>query len=235
LDLPYRIRAAFGYDALLEVDAMPLHDWTRVPAGRFHHFHQDWSIEIARELNRGRLPRGLSALVEQRAGATEPDMLAIEAWQPDTGSGDGGVAALPPPATRIVRRTTKQIYSGRANRIMIKHHLGRIIATIEMLSPGNKDGRAAVRGFVDRTIDCLRRGIHVLIVDVFPPTSRDPSGMHKLIWDEILEGEFVFPAGKDRILASYQTGREPAAATFSHWCRTPIGRHVAVQPLIRRK
>ena len=56
---------------------MSIHDWTRVPAGLFHHFHQDWSIEIARALNRGRLPAGLSALVEQRAGLREPDLLAI--------------------------------------------------------------------------------------------------------------------------------------------------------------
>jgi hypothetical protein len=48
--------------------SMPLHDWNRVPAGLFHHFHQDWSIEIARMLNRGQLPDGLSALVEQRTG-----------------------------------------------------------------------------------------------------------------------------------------------------------------------
>ena len=26
---------------------MALHDWTRVPAGLFHHFHQSWSIRIA--------------------------------------------------------------------------------------------------------------------------------------------------------------------------------------------
>jgi hypothetical protein len=38
---------------------MPIHDWTRVPAGLFHHFQQDWSIEITRELNRGRLPPSL--------------------------------------------------------------------------------------------------------------------------------------------------------------------------------
>ena len=29
-------------------DDMPIHDWTRLPGGLFHHFHQDWSIEIAR-------------------------------------------------------------------------------------------------------------------------------------------------------------------------------------------
>jgi hypothetical protein len=147
-----------------------------VPSGLFHHFHQDWSIEIARTLNRGRLPKGLSALVEQWAGPKESDVLAIEV-RPKRRPGeevDGGVATMPPPVTRIVRRTTKEIYASRANRIVVKHHLGRIVAVIEILSPGNKDSRAAIRDFVEKTVDCLRKGIHVLIVDLFPSDSARP-------------------------------------------------------------
>jgi hypothetical protein len=139
-------------------NAMPIHDWTRVPAGLFHHFHQDWTIEIARTLNRGLLPKGVAALVEQRAGPREADVLAIERRaHPPRPEEDGGVTTMPPPVARIVRRTSKEIYSGRANRIVVKHHLGRIIAVIEILSPGNKDSRSALRDFVDKTIDFLPR------------------------------------------------------------------------------
>jgi hypothetical protein len=193
---------------------MPIHDWTRVPAGLFHHFHQDWTIEIARQLNRGRLPKGLSALVEQRAGPRESDVLTIESTRELGRFGsDGGrpVATAEPPATRIVRRSTKEIYAGRANRVVVRHHLGRIVAVIEIVSPGNKDSRAALRDFVDKTIDFLRAGIHVLVVDLFPPTPRDPCGIHKAMWDEIEEEEFTFPDGKDRLLVSYETGAERAA------------------------
>ena len=192
---------------------MPIHDWTRVPAGLFHHFHQDWSIEIARELNRGRLPTGFSALVEQRSGPRESDVLAIESageavrLEPDR----GGAVIAEPPVTRIVRRTAKELYSLRANRIVVRHHLGRIVAVMEIVSPGNKDGRAALRDFVEKTVDFLRAGIHVLVVDVFPPTPRDPSGIHKPIWDEFEEEEFALPEGKDRLLVSYQTGGQRVA------------------------
>lgn len=171
---------------------MPIHDWGRVPAGLFHDFHQSWSIRIKDALNAGHLPKGLSALVGQPTPR------------------DPGVI-VNPPITRIVRRTTKEIYSGRANRIVVKHHLGRIVAVIEILSPGNKDSRAALRDFVEKTIDFLRKGIHVLVVDLFPPTPRDPFGIHKAIWDEIEEEDFAFPEGKDRILASYETGGERVA------------------------
>ena len=60
-------------------------------------------------------------------------------------------------------------------------------------------------------IDLLREGVHVLIVDLFPPTARDPQGIHKAIWDEIEEEDFHFPAGKDRLLVSYETGGQRVA------------------------
>ena len=160
---------------------MPIHDWTRVPAGLFHHFHQGWSVEIARELNRGRLTKGLSALIER------------------------------PSEALASHGTTKELYSNRANRIVVRHHLGRIVAVIEIISPGNKDSRAALRDFVEKTVDFLRAGIHALIVDLFPPTPRDPFGIHKAVWDEIEEEDFALPDGKDRILVSYETGGQRVA------------------------
>jgi hypothetical protein len=47
---------------------MPIHDWTRVDAGIFHHFHLEWIGEISRVLNRGLLPPDHYALAKQIAG-----------------------------------------------------------------------------------------------------------------------------------------------------------------------
>jgi hypothetical protein len=194
---------------------MPVHDWSRIPSGIFHHFHQHWTIEIATTLNRGKLPRGLSAMVEQRAGPKETDVLTVESRGSKKKSlsdrDDGGLLTLERPTTRIVRRTTKQIYADRANRIVVKHHLGRIVAVIEILSPGNKDSRASMRDFIDKTTILMRQGVHLLIVDLFPPSPRDPFGIHKAIWDEIVEEDFEFPEGMDRIAASYEMGGERVA------------------------
>ena len=139
---------------------MPMHDWSRIPTGLFHDFHQTWSIQIKLALNSGILPKGLSALVEQRSGPRESDVLAIESLaRPRSEFGDdGGVATSVPPVTRFVGRTSKQIYAARANRIVVKHRLGRTIAVIEIVSPGNKDSRAALRDFVEKVIDFLRAG-----------------------------------------------------------------------------
>ena len=193
---------------------MPIHDWSRIPSGLFHDFHQTWSIQIKVALNNGILPKGVSALVEQRSGPKESDVLAVESrtrtrrLKPDD---SGGLLTMTPPAAPFTYRTKKQITASRANRISVKHHLGKTIAIIEIISPGNKDTKAAVRDFLDKTFEFLRAGVHVLLIDLFPPSPRDPLGIHQLIWDEIGNDPFAFPPGKDRILASYEASEEKVA------------------------
>jgi hypothetical protein len=183
---------------------MPVHDWSRVDASLFHHFHQRWTIAICDTLNAGLLPPGFSALVEQHAGGLVPDVLALER-QSATGGPAGGVLAVTPPKTSVIRQT-KVVLAARGNRVAIRHRLGEIVCILEIVSPGNKSGRAALRAFVEKTIDFLRKGIHVLVIDLLPPTPRDPQGIHKAIWDELDEEPFELPPGKSRTLAAYVAG-----------------------------
>jgi hypothetical protein len=53
---------------------MPIHDWTRLEAGDFHHFHQAWITYIANNLNGGLLPPEFMALSEQVTGRPIPDV-----------------------------------------------------------------------------------------------------------------------------------------------------------------
>ena len=43
---------------------MPIHDWTRVPSGIFHHFHGMWISELCKSLNAGLLPTRYYALLD---------------------------------------------------------------------------------------------------------------------------------------------------------------------------
>ena len=199
---------------------MPLHDWTRVPSWLLHDFHQSWSIRIKDALNSGLLPKGYSALVEQRTPNFEPDVLAVERRgrkTPDDDDGSGGTATLAPPTMRFVHRSTQGAYAAKANRIVVRRRLGRIVAVIEIASPGNKSSRQALREFVEKSLEFLKAGVHVLIVDVFPPTRRDPQGIHQAIWEQLEDVEFTPLAGKDRTLVSYEVGTEWTAHV------TPIG------------
>ena len=183
---------------------MPIHDWTRVYEGLFHDFHKSWSIRIKNALNADKLPQGLSALVERSTPKKEPEVPAILL---------GGTLLLEPPKAHIVRKFTKESYAGKANRIVIKHKIGRTVAVIEIVSPGNKSGKHAFQEFLEKSVAFIREGIHLLVIDLFPPTKRDPFGVHRAIWEDFEEedDEFVFPAGKNLILASYNASRSKEA------------------------
>jgi hypothetical protein len=96
--------------------------------------------------------------------------------------------------------------TARANRIAVKHRLGKVVAIIEIVSPGNKSSKHHLRTFVEKTRELLDNGINLLIVDLFPPSERDPQGIHKASWDEIREEPFELPPDKPLTLAAYAAG-----------------------------
>ena len=67
---PRRSGSELGYDAHHGGAAMPIRDWSRVPSGLFHDFHQSWSIRIKDALERrppaqgGRSPRRTAGRAE---------------------------------------------------------------------------------------------------------------------------------------------------------------------------
>ena len=193
---------------------MPIHDWTRVDAGLFHDFHQDWTIELRRSLNAGRLPPGYVALTDQQTGGTIPDVLTLNRRPKGPGKGEpagGRAVATAPPRARFIVEGEANTYARRANRIRIQHRHGQVVAVLEIVSPGNKSSHHALQAFVRKAADLLWQGIHLLVVDLFPPSNRDPQGIHKAIWDELCNEPFEVPPGKPLIVASYLGGDIPMA------------------------
>jgi hypothetical protein len=184
---------------------MPIHDWSRVDANLFHHFHQAWTMAICSALNAGLLPKGFSALVEQHAAGVVPDVLTLERSRRRSiaDASGGAVVTAEAPPTRHVVYAKDEVLAARGNRITIRHPLGEIVSVIEIVSPGNKTSRSALRSFVEKTVDFLRHGVHVLVVDLFPPSTRDPDGIHKVIWDEFQDDSFVLPADQPLTLVAY--------------------------------
>jgi hypothetical protein len=190
---------------------MPIHDWTRVEPGDFHDFHQGWIIEIRNALNRGLLPPGYMAMVEQITGRPIPDVVALQTRRPP-GPGGGVAVKEAPPTARVIARFEKVVYARRASRVVIRHGRGRVVAIIEIMSPGNKDSRNALRSFVEKAADILNQGVNLLVVDLFPPTPRDPHGIHQAICDELFgEAPFEAPPGKPLTVASYLAAEIPTA------------------------
>ncbi|CAN5885253.1 hypothetical protein BH23PLA1_BH23PLA1_04010 [soil metagenome] len=191
---------------------MPIHDWTRVSAGTYHNFHQDWTIEICRTLNRGILPEGFIAMADQRVSGPEPDVVALRLRGPEP-SGGLAVAEAPPrlkPAAKAEAEAVR--YAMKANRIAIREELGRIVAMIEVVSPGNKNSRHAIASFVAKAADFVGNGIHFLMIDPFPPGPRDPEGLARAIWDRLADEPFASrPTDKPVTVAAFDAG-EPLTA-----------------------
>jgi Protein of unknown function (DUF4058) len=187
---------------------MPIHDWTRVEAGDFHHFHQTWIPLLAAALNSGGLPPGFMALAEQVTGRPIPDVVTLQSRLP---MGGVAVAPAPAPSARVIQKFERINYAKRADRVVIRHGRGRVVAIIEIVSPGNKESRHAIRSFVEKAADILNQGVHLVVVDLFPPSPRDPQGIHKAISDEFGDEPFDFLPDKPLTVVSYVGGDLPTA------------------------
>jgi hypothetical protein len=210
---------------------MPVHDWTQVDAGIFHAFHHDWITEISRALNRGLLPANYYALPEQIAGGLGPDVLTLhrpnEDGSPSTEEA-GGVATRTTPQVQWHLRAEPDQYAAKAKAVVIRHTSAhRVIAVAEIVSPGNKNSRHGLRSFVNKAVELIQAGVHLLIVDLFPPGPRDPQGLHKLIWDEFVDNEFALPIDQPLLLASYLANRHPEAFLEP----TAVGKALTPMPL----
>lgn len=93
-------------------------------------------------------------------------------------------------------------------------HVSRhqVIALVEIISPGNKNNRNGLNAFVSKAREALATGIHMLIVDLFPPSSRDPQGIHAEVWGEDCSEDYALPEGQPLTCVAYLAG--PSAEAF---------------------
>ena len=201
---------------------MPVHDWTKVDAGIFHDFHHGWIEEIKRALNRGLLPPDHYALAEQITEPFGPDVLTLRVptgpGGPRGSSGNGATAgggtavAEAPPRVRFHVAADADRYAGKAKSVVV-HHVSdhKVVALVEIVSPGNKGSRRTMDAFVRKAEEAMGAGIHLLIVDLFPPGPRDPRGIHPAIWQDRGDGGFDPPAGQPLTCVAYRGGPMPEA------------------------
>lgn len=201
---------------------MPMHDWTRVDPNDYHHFHLAWMAALAHALNTSRLPPGYYAMAEHTVPPFVPDVLTLAVPTiPGTessarfDSGSGITATAAPPATRvkITEHARKHKPIGR-RRIAIRHARNRqLVAVIEIVSPSNKEKKAEFTDLIEKSVQLLLQGIHLLLIDPFPPTRRDPNGIHAALWKE-LTGKKVEAQDKPLTLAAYAARGDDVFSAF---------------------
>ena len=192
-------------------------DWTRVDAGTFHGFHQVWIGQIGLELNRELLPEGYYSHVERTYGSVtasenESDVLALDIAGGGYEGGGGTAVLEAPPAvaaeTEIAAAAVSESdwYATRSSRLAIKRNVDhRVVAVLEVASPGNKDRERSVERFLTKLTEALEDGVHVVLIDPFPPGPADPGGLHVQLLRR-METAYEPPADKPLCAAGYRSG-----------------------------
>jgi hypothetical protein len=115
---------------------------------------------------------------------------------------------LPPEYYALPEQVAGESNLRKKSSIVVRHVSGdRMVAVLEIVSPGNKSSRYGFRAFVSKACELLENRIHLLLVDPFPPTPRDPEGIHSAIWQEVTDELFQPPTDKPLTLAAYETGQ----------------------------
>lgn len=215
---------------------MPVHDWTKVDAGGFHGFHGRWITHITTTLNSGLLPDGYFADGEQvtRDKADVDDARRVGdiiALQPrprlfdDPPRDVGELVEDAPPQAQV--HLTLRVVEAPRRHVVIRHKTGhRVVALIEIVSPANKDRPGHIEDFTKKVADALKAGIHVMVLDLFPPGRHDPNGLHDALVGHLEPDEYALPGERVRTLASYVGG--PGDAYLEH---PSVGDPLPVMPL----
>lgn len=182
---------------------MPLHDWC--DRGGWEGLHHLWIAELLHWL-RPRLPAGYRAYIGSApllaigAPARKPDLSVrewpgeparpIEAMTPAPGAEpdvEVAVAAIDPGSALLVERR------------------GRLVAAVELISPGNKDRPVAREAYLARYVGYLLDAVNLVMIDLHPR----PSGFS--FADRIAEAlSLGQPPCPPPLAISYRVG-EPAA------------------------
>jgi len=111
------------------------------------------------------------------------------------------------PKTTYVVETATEAYLRKKNKVVVRHVSDdRIIALVEIISPGNKAGRNAFRDLIAKVDELIRAQVNVMLIDLLPRTRQDPRGIHAAVWETVTDDRVTVPRQPPLTLASYETG-----------------------------
>ncbi len=130
----------------------------------------------------------------------------------------------------LTAETDLEFYRRKQNTVTVRHVTGdRIVAVVEIVSRGNKSSNIALRALVDKAVEFLFQGVHLLVIDLHAPGPRDPHGIHGVIWEDFT-GQVYSKPGKPLTLAAYEAG--PAGVSTRAYVQpVSVGDDLPAMPL----
>ena len=186
---------------------MPIHDWTRVDAGIYHGFHVRWVAHLTEALT-ATLSPSYYADIEHYADELIAAPLILGA---DIQSMAPATDVLNLPHATIHRTARKSKPTAQKQwRVVVRHVSGhRVVAHIEIVSPRNKDRRVSAEEFIAKGRAAIDAGVHLVVLDLFPPTRSARRGLAPGIWRKYDPAPVVAPPGQPLCLASVCASARP--------------------------
>ncbi len=154
---------------------MPLRDHFRPPLSdrrSWEEVHGQWPAMVVQHLF-PRLPPGYEAAPRVHLGAfCEIGIAAFDVVENGASQGvasehsRGGVALAAPPAPSLTIETDLPELDEYEVRVYDGRHARKLVAAIEIVSPGNKDRPEHRQAFVSKCLALLQQGVSVSIIDL---------------------------------------------------------------------
>ena len=192
---------------------MPIHDWARADDAAYHSFQLGWACQLCDQLNRGLLPQPLSAMTEtlELRPPAEFGPLPEPSGPVSRRNWDEELLDVTEHPPQILPRAVDNRRQYACVIVSIRDDLHQPIAAVFWVTRQDKETPYRLTSIIRHAVGALTRNIHLLVVDLFLPSSRDPHGIHKAIWDQFQEAPFDLPEGKLFTLVAYAAGAEKVA------------------------
>jgi Protein of unknown function (DUF4058) len=218
---------------------MPLLDHFHPPLQNVRHwesFHSRWAVSIADEFNRILPPRYFAEVESHLGSRVEADVAEFETIsiaEPANDNG-GGVAVqtwAPPVATMAMPAALPDVFEVQ---IRDDQDFVRLLAVIELISPGNKDRDESRRAFAAKCAAYLQVGVGVLIVDIV--TNRHANLHNELIHLMGQEERFALPVDPPLYAVAYRPARREDVNQIEMWpAMFAVGGTLPLLPLALRR
>jgi hypothetical protein len=206
---------------------MPLLDHFHPPLSaerRWESFHSSWATKLADALTERWLPPNYIAEEHAHMGpSVEIDVGTFERPVPGTEQeGTGAVATVgtmvwtPPAADGVLPAVFPDTFEVR---VLGTDTGPKLVAAIELISPGNKDRPAERRAFATMCASYLYQGISVIIVDIV--TSRRSNLHNEILGIMETQGGLELPVEQHLYAVAYRPLRHGPSDTIEVW-RSPL-------------